>query len=218
MQIEEKPMFVKTLSNVLTFYGKEINDFVIAVWFEALRPFDLAAVQQAFNRHAVNPDNGQFAPKPADIVRMMGGTSGDAALSAWSKVERAVRSVGQYGSVIFDDPLIHRVAEDMGGWVKLCSCPTEDDFIFVAKEFQNRYRGFAMRSERPEYPAGLIGLAQATNDEQGKPQQVQFRMLGNSEQCQLVYQHGRKSSGSGISLLEVSKQMHQMPRLASITG
>lgn len=212
MRPEDKQVFLRTLGNVLSFYKQEINEFVTGVWWESLKAYDLNAVQHAFNRHAVNPDSGQFTPKPADIVRMMGGTSGDAALSAWSKVERAVRSVGQYVSVIFDDPLIHRVIEDMGGWVKMACCPSEDDFIFVAKEFQNRYRGFAMRSERPDYPAGLIGLAQATNAEKGMAGPASFRMLGNVEKCQDVYYHGRDSAGSGqIAMLEVSRHV---PRLA----
>lgn len=212
MQASDKEKFMTLLANVLGFYKQPVNEFVIGVWWESLKQYDYPALEQAFSRHAVNPDNGQFAPKPADIVRMMGGTSGDAALSAWSKVERAVRSVGQYVSVIFDDPLIHRVIEDMGGWVKLSCCPSEDDFIFVGKEFQNRYRGFAMRSERPDYPAGLIGLAQATNAEKGMAGPASFRMLGNVEKCQDVYHHGRDSAGSGqIAMLEVSRHV---PRLA----
>lgn len=216
MQTNDRIDFLALVSDVLAFYKQPFNDFVGNVWWESLKAYDLSSLRRAFSRHAVNPDNGQFAPKPADIVRMMGGTSGDAALSAWSKVERAVRSVGQYASVIFDDALIHRVVEDMGGWVKMCSCPSEDDFIFVAKEFQNRYRGFAMRSERPDYPAGLIGLAQATNAEKGMAGAASFRMLGNAEQCQLVYHHGRDSAGSGqIAMLEVSRIV---PRLAGPTG
>ena len=67
---------------------------------------DLRAVADALNRHAVNPDNGQFLPKPADIVRLINGNTVDRALVAWSTVERAIRSTGPYQSVVFDSPEI----------------------------------------------------------------------------------------------------------------
>ncbi len=200
MKADDKEQFMTLVADVMAFYKQPFNVFVGSVWWEAMKAYDYPALAQAFNRHAVNPDNGQFAPKPADIVRMMGGTSGDAAMSAWSKVDRASRSIGQYESVIFDDALIHRVVEDMGGWVKVCSCPSEEDFIFVGKEFQNRYRGFAMRSERPEYPAGLIGLIQAKN----KTPDARYRMLGDPTKCQNVYRNGRDGGAEQIAMLDVS--------------
>lgn len=211
MKDSELSKFIKTLSGVLTFYGKDINDFTIDVWWESLKAYDLAAVQSAFSRHAVNPDNGQFAPKPADIVRMIGGTSGDAALVAWSKVERAVRSIGQYESLIFDDALIHRVIEDMGGWVKLCSYPTEEAFTFAGKEFQTRYRGFAMRSERPPYPRAMIGHAQAQNQREGAAAEVNYRMLGDPDKCVAVFRGGGEGAGGPVALLRASSAA---PRLS----
>ncbi len=57
---------------------------------------------------------------------MLGGSTQDAALAAWSKVDRAVREVGPYQSVAFDDALIHRVLFEMGGWIPLGS-KTEDE-------------------------------------------------------------------------------------------
>jgi hypothetical protein len=205
MKPTDKANFLALVGDVHGFYGKPFNAFSGSVWWEALKAHDFGAISQAFSRHAVNPDNGQFCPKPADIVRMIGGTSSDAALVAWSKVERAIRSVGQYETVIFDDPLIHRVTEDMGGWVKLCSCPSEDDFIFVAKEFQNRYRGFSMRSERPPYPPALIGLAQSTNVERGMLAREQMRMVGDPMRCKQVYENGHGDSTLQLSVLEVTK-------------
>ena len=51
----------------------------------------------------------------ADILRMMQGTSLDSALSAWAKVDKAVRRVGTYETIVFDDEIIHRVIHDMSG-------------------------------------------------------------------------------------------------------
>jgi len=154
--------FSGLLSAVSELYGKPPSPMMQSMYWSALREYDLLAVRQAFDRHVKNPDVGQFMPKPADIIRMMAGTTQDAALVAWAKVDRALRQVGPYRDVVFDDPLIHRTLADMGGWVPL-SAKTDDEWPFTAKEFENRYRGYKLRNDTPEYPRVLTGIANAHN-------------------------------------------------------
>jgi hypothetical protein len=52
-------------------------------------------------------------PKPADIVRNLQGTASDRSLIAWGKLLEAMRRVGAYRSVAFDDGAIHAAVEDM---------------------------------------------------------------------------------------------------------
>ncbi|MCM1128975.1 MAG: DUF6475 domain-containing protein [Alistipes senegalensis] len=158
--------FEDMLSGVGEVYGKELSEFALAIWWEALKGYDLTAMRNALSRYVTNPDNGQFMPKPADVVRMMGGTTTDRALLAWEKVDRTVRQVGVYKDVVFDDALIHRVLQDMGGWIRLGD-KKESEWPFVAKEFETRYRGYALRGLAPEYPAVLTGIANAHNRREG---------------------------------------------------
>lgn len=188
MREQDKPEFSVLVADVYKFYRAEVTTFALGVWWSAMRPFDLAAVREAFGRHVVNPDTGQFLPKPADVVKMLGGTTQDAALVAWAKVDRAIRVVGTYESVAFDDALIHRVIEDMGGWVKLGQV-TEDELPFRAKEFETRYRGFRIRSESPEYPRVLIGIHQAHNEQNNRPVAPPV-LIGNTQRAQLVMAQG----------------------------
>jgi len=148
MRHEDKPEFAGMMVSIGEYYGREISDGLMGMYWQGLQHYDLAAVRDAMNRHVANPDSGQFMPKIADISKMLAGTTQDAALRAWAKVDQAVRRVGTYRDVAFDDPLIHRVLHDMGGWVAMGS-KTEDEWPFVAKEFENRYRGFRARSETP---------------------------------------------------------------------
>ena len=115
MQANDFQKFKEGLQGVMSFYRQEVSDFALDVWWSALKIYDLRAISEAFGKHVANPDNGQFPPKPADIVRMLQGSSQDSALVAWSKVDKAVRSIGLYETVVFDDPIIHRVIMDMGG-------------------------------------------------------------------------------------------------------
>ena len=166
MQPTDGTPFRALLAGVFAFYGKDLSDFAIGVWWEAMKPYDLGAVRDAMNRHAVNPDNGQFLPKPADVVKLIGGGTQDAALVAWAKVTNALRVVGRYKSVAFDDPLIHAVVSDMGGWIPLGDVK-EDELPFRGKEFENRYRGYRLRSAVPPYPAKLLGIMDRENASRG---------------------------------------------------
>lgn len=179
--------FREFLVGALAFWGQSVSEFTLSVWWEAMLPYDLPAVRKAMSRHAMNPDSGQFAPKPADVVKMLGGTTQDAALVAWAKVDRAVRRVGTYASVCFDDPIINAVLMDMGGWEPLGN-KSEDEWPFIAKEFQTRYRGARMVGIQ-SYPSHLAGISERQNGALGfKSDEV--RLIGNQEQAGKVLAGG----------------------------
>jgi hypothetical protein len=188
MKTSDFEQFSDGLAGVYGFYGKEVSQFAADVWWNAMRPFDLPAVIDAFNRHLMNPDCGQFLPKPADIVRMLGGRTLDRALMAWAKVDKAVRQVGTYESVVFDDALIHRVLHEMGGWVGMGQ-KKEDEWPFVAREFENRYRSYSARGETPDYPPVLIGIAEAHNDAHGVKSNPP-RLIGSPTEAERVMSGG----------------------------
>jgi len=176
------------LADVYAFYGKDFSRFAGETWWRGLKPYDLTAVKEALGRHCVNPDTGQFLPKPGDVVRMLEGSTQDTALRAWAQVDRTVQAVGIYESVVFDDALIHRSLHDMGGWIFLGS-KTEKDWPFVRNEFVNRYRGYRMRSARPDYPHRLIGLAEAQNTREGLPIAPPI-LIGDVQQAKQVMAGG----------------------------
>lgn len=163
---DDKKEFATYMSGVFSVYGKEVSTMLLRIWFEALRQYDLKAVKDALARHLLNPDNGQFLPKPADVVKLIGGTTIDTALEAWSAVDNAVRTVGTYRSVAFQDSIIHKVIQDMGGWVALGN-KKEDEWAFVAKEFQTRYRGIKTTGQPVDAPPQLTGIAAQQNSVAG---------------------------------------------------
>ena len=95
MQQPDRKRFASCLMACAEIYGKTLSDSVSAVWWDALKGYEIEAVEAAFGRHFRSPDVGQFMPKPADIIRMLAGTSLDGSMVAWSKVDKAVRTVGR---------------------------------------------------------------------------------------------------------------------------
>lgn len=213
MHQDEYDDFSNMLEAVSEYHGKKLTPGVIAIYWQGLRDLDLAAVRHALNAHVQNPDSGQFMPKIADIRRMLGGTTQDSALRAWVKVDRAVRGVGTYASVAFDDALIHRVLHDMGGWVGL-GTKTEDEWPFVSREFENRYRGYAMRNDRPEYPPVMIGISDAENARRGFKAAAP-RLIGDATQAQAVMAGGTDRPLIGFGTAGESLPNVERLRLAS---
>lgn len=162
----DRKRFALCLAAASEVYSKVVSQAAANVWWDLTKKYDIEAVETAFAIHMADPDNGQFMPKPADIIRRITGTSQDSALRAWAMVDKAVRSVGPWASVTFDDPITMRVLSDMGGWCWLGD-KTDDAWPFVAKEFENRYRGYKQRGELPEHPSVLIGYTDATNVKNG---------------------------------------------------
>ncbi|WP_454826058.1 DUF6475 domain-containing protein [Paraburkholderia xenovorans] len=214
MTSNDHSAFVALVADVHAFYRRDFSDFSAAVWWNALKPYDFQAVSDAVGRHSVNPDSGQYMPFPADIVKMLQGSTQDAALVAWAKVDRAVRSCGTYNSVVFDDPLIHRVIVEMGGWV-LVGSKDEKEWPFVGKEFENRYRGYRMRSETPEYLPVLIGIAEAQNNRMGQKSQPPV-LIGDVEKAKRVMLAGADTPVLSFTrMTPADAAARPMPRLAA---
>src|SRR5687768_3808806 len=214
MNANDAGRFREGISGVMGFYEKTLAPFAFDVWWNALKAYDLQAVIDAFNRHLSNADTGQFAPKPADIIRMLQGSTQDSALRAWAKVDLAVRQVGTYTDVVFDDALIHRVIQDMGGWIGF---GTKDDseWPFIAKEFENRYRGFKIRSETPEYPAVLMGIANANNARHGFKAERPV-LIGSELRALQVMQGGTNKSSIGFKRMSEDMRVEPVKQLRAV--
>jgi hypothetical protein len=167
MTKEDEKDFFHLISGIHAFYRQDFSEMLGELWLLLLRPFDLGAISSAFMVHCRNPDN-QYPPKPGDIVRLLQGTTQDVALLAWTAFERAVRCAGIYRDVVFDDKIIHRTVQDMGGWTKLCE-KDEKEWPFIRNEFVTRYRSYALRTDKYDYPLILHGLAGWQNRLKGYP-------------------------------------------------
>lgn len=187
----DRGAFADMLAAVFTYYGKELpSESVILIYFEGLKAYDLPVIRQAMGMHAKNPDTGQFLPKIADVEKMVGGSTMDSALQALNKLEKAQSTAGAYRSVVFDDPLIHVVVNEMGGYVHLCTTATARDWEFRRLEFLNRYRSYRLRSQLPDYPAKMVGLADAENGQRGGERPEDTILIGNVAECQKVLKGG----------------------------
>jgi hypothetical protein len=188
MRPGEFDKFSQMLQIVAEQYGRTLSPSMLKLYWVGLEHFDLQAVRKGLNAHVRNPDVGQFMPKIADIVRSIEGTNADAALLAWAKVEQAVKSAGAYDTVAFDDPIIHAVLADMGGWIEICGT-TEKDWDFRGNEFAKRYRGYKERTGEFKYPQTLIGIFDRQNLSSGYPAGTP-KLIGDQQKALSVVKGG----------------------------
>ena len=211
MNASDQGRFVTILTGVADYYEKTLPASVISLYWAGLRAYDLAAVEKAMWEHTQSPDEaGRWMPKIADIKQKLEGRTQDQASVAWAKVDSAVRKVGTYRDVVFDDGMIHRVLSDMGGWISL-GTKTEDEWPFVAKEFENRYRGYRLRSEAPEFPPVMIGIANAQNENQGFQKQEPV-LIGNATKARDVMLLGTTKPLIGMQLLSAAANTPEQAR------
>lgn len=179
MRAEDRAEFVRLLSDVMAFYRQDCSEFAISVWLQACDPFDMEQVRKAMTAHATDPERGQFAPKPADIVKALQGTHADASLLVWGMVHGAMATVGAYRSVDFGSPAIHAAITDLGGWPFLCRTSI-NDLPFVQKRFCDSYRVYRARGADGA-PAYLAGESESMNALNGKPVAEPERLRAKAE-------------------------------------
>lgn len=205
MERFEREAFGRLMIGMGELYRCQVSKMLIKIYWDVLKLFCWEDVQKAFEAHVKDPDSGQFMPKPADVVRVIRGNSQCQGLQAWTKVEKAIRLVGPYRSVVFDDPIIHSVTQDMGGWIRLC-LTLQKDLPFIAKEFQTRYTSH--RYQAPLcYPNYLTGLNEHQNALAGFNIDPPV-LLGDEAKASLVLSHNRDTNQPKATDIPVTQIEH----------
>lgn len=199
MNTNDKQAFFQMMTVLCEYYGKDLSESLLTIYWENLGVYDYQAVADAMRRHMKNPDNGRFMPKVSDVVALLDGSTLDRANNAWSKVEKAIKSHGPYRTVAFDDPIIHRVIHDMGGWPHFGEI-SADDMQFTANHFINRYRGFANIAF--EHPRLLYGLEDIQNQSMNLPAGKKVALIGKKEDIDRVVQTGEIPKPKAFSSIE----------------
>lgn len=189
MNTADKVRFAKLITGLAQTFQTPISSGDLENYWQLLKVFPLKAVEQAIIAYCRSPDAHKFLPKPGELVALVQGDSVGQALLAWTKILRAIQSVGAYRSVIFDDPLIQAVIGDMGGWQRLCAMRVQDQ-PFQAKEFEKRYTHYLARPPIA-YPKQLIGIIDAVNAARGHDQASSPILIGDEKRALQVLKGGQ---------------------------
>lgn len=201
MKPSDREKFAGLLADAMAFYRQDVSPFALSVWWQACERYDMEQVRKALTRHAMDPERGQFSPKPADIVRALDGTATDRATLAWGKVFDAIQRVGQYQDVVFDDPAIHAAVEDLGGWPKVCITEIKE-LSYLQHRFTESHRAYTERGAF-EYPRKLAGNRSGDDvyASRGLPAPKPV-VIGDIVRARLVYQGGQVGGKTAITFMQ----------------
>jgi len=213
MSPNDESKLTQLITQALAYYRQPVSAFTLGVWLEACKNFDIEQVQKAMTAHATDAERGQFAPKVADIVRILSGTTTDRAALAWGKTLDAMGRVGAYTDVVFDDPAIHAAVEDLGGWPKMCRTETKD-LSYLQHRFCESHKAYTGRGEF-EYPRRLIG--DRSPDHEYEKKRIPLpkpAVIGDKERARNVYRGGEKAGKTAINYLAIAALEKPIERLS----
>jgi len=194
MNSTEKIEFSKGMLVLAEIYNRKLSELLLQTYWDCLKAYPLSLFQKALYHFLKNPDYAKKGfPSPADWIKAIEGDSETRSLSAWTKVIKAIRHVGQYESVTFSDSIIHTVINDMGGWIFLCKQP-ERELIFLQKEFERRYKDYSSGNKMTDIPDHLTGQIEHQNRIHGFEQYIPLPIKVSA--CQIEAQKHLKKDGS----------------------
>ena len=154
-------LFINKVAAVLEGKGKQLSEAGVSLWWAALSDYDVEAVSDAIDRY-IRSGDGIYNFTTNHLVELIAGNSVDSAKVAWAKMDKGVRQAGPWVDVIFDDPIIHAVIGDMGGWAWF-GMKKDSEWPFVARDFETRYRGYKMRANLGDYQPRILGVISTHN-------------------------------------------------------
>ena len=176
--MEKRHLIFELLTVLADMYRKDMSEGEFKVWGMVLDRYEHEEISQAFSLYLAQ--ESRF-PTPADIVSRINGDAEGKALDALIKVEKAMELHGSYRTVIFDDPIIHFVIDELGGWIKSCRV-SEGEFTWWKKDFRERYKHHLKYQVNPLEVPPLIGIFDSHNLPKGSPAQIPV-FIGNKDKC-----------------------------------
>lgn len=152
--------FELALKTTAAAFGVEMSPARVTAYLEALAGYDVAAIQEAC-KAAVR--SSEFFPTVAALVKLIEGSADDRAALAWTRVYRAaLKGLGTYRPLDFQDPILHATVTAMGGWRQLLwigDLDTENvDVVTTRKQFMQLYGIYERRGAPPDTPPYLTRL------------------------------------------------------------
>ena len=99
------------------------------------------------------------------------------------KIRQAIKKHGAYANVCFDNPIIHKVIQNLfGSWVKMCRMEIEEFENLMKWDFTKVYK-FYREQKIKEVPLFLEGIATHQNSLGNQKEEILINYVGNKEKC-----------------------------------
>ena len=169
MTDDQKNDFAELMIGLGEVYDKEISKAILAIYWEALRSYELDDIKKAVN-NIVSTNKYATFPKPAHFIDFI-----NPADALESRVALAVEDLsdqlcrGDWESFQFKDPVINIVVDRFGGWQQVCRhvrSLSDKDQVFWFKDFERLYRAY-LKQPLPQKIPRMVGVIEENNTAKG---------------------------------------------------
>lgn len=211
MTRQDASRFASSLVAMAALYEKEPEPQVVEIYFRALEKFTIAEVEQGISKAC---STLKFFPKPVELIECITGGSGnlaDKAMIEACRVLEAVKSIGTYSTVCFDDPITQAViVQQFGGWAKFAEMREENEKWFV-KDFVAGYQAFARQNVR--HYGALPGICHGQNALTGREREEKPVYIGDVQKAKAIHAQGKLTElPSGDGMRRISSGLAQWSR------
>lgn len=163
----DRAIFFKVMATVQQYFGKNLEQDVLDLYWNSLKQFTLEEFQTASTNimQEFNPTSAKPFPLIRDFRAMCGKDGETRAVNIISLVKAAAKKYGQYESIDFDDLALHSVIERYGGWPDIVLW-SEKDWQFHERNFIAAYK--AAQSAKMAGPYYVMGLVEIANRAAGE--------------------------------------------------
>lgn len=146
-------------------FGLSVSDARMGIYAEMLADLPIEKIKAGIITIIKTRTFGGNLPTVAEIreaIDSEGVPLESRAAIAWDKAMYALHSHGTYQSIKFDDPLIHHIIVQWGGWAEFGNWPA-DQTHWKRRDFMKLYEQYAKNGGLPEPRQHLIGVAEYEN-------------------------------------------------------
>ena len=211
MNTQDKSRFASSLMAMATVFDKPVTPQLTEIYFRALDGFTADEVEHGISKAC---STLKFFPKPVELIECITGGSGnlaDKAMIEACRVLEAIKSIGTYSTVCFDDAVTQAViVQQFGGWAKFADMLEENEKWFV-KDFVSGYQAFARQNVR--HYGALPGISHAQNALTGREREEKPIYIGDVEKAKAIHAQGKLTElPAGEGMRHISTGLAQWSR------
>lgn len=184
MIVQDLPKFASSLTALAAVFDKAITPQITEIYFRILDRFDIEEVERGISKTCATL---KFFPKPAELIDAICGGQADLEDKAHIEATRvltAIKRVGTYDSVAFDDPVTMAViSQNFGGWHRFADMRESEEKWFL-KDFAKAYVSFARAGIKQN--SALPGRAEIENNFRGFEHRSRLAIIGSPEKVELM--------------------------------
>lgn len=189
MNTQDLPRFAASLTAMAVLFDKPITPQVTEIYFRALQEFTIEEVEAGISKacHTL-----KFFPRPVELTEAVAGGSAnleDKALAEACRVLEAIKAVGTYRTVVFDDPVTQAViVQQFGGWSRFSELREDEEKWFI-KDFANGYKAFARMGVK--HFGALPGISHCQNALTGHARKEPVALIGDKQKALAIMSSGK---------------------------